>query len=78
MMMPLSTRRLPPSLLPDLTEREHDILELLAKGYTNAAIADRLYFGHKTVRNYVSIIFRRLRVTGRVGAVIMAREAGLG
>jgi DNA-binding NarL/FixJ family response regulator len=63
---------------PDLTERERDILQLLAEGYTNTAIADRLHLGHKTVRNYVSIIFRKLQVTGRVDAVIRARQAGLG
>jgi DNA-binding NarL/FixJ family response regulator len=63
---------------PGLTERERDILQLLAEGYTNAAIASRLHLGPKTVRNYVSLIFRKLQVTGRVDAVIRARDAGLG
>jgi DNA-binding NarL/FixJ family response regulator len=72
---PASTGAMP---FPDLTERERDILRLLAEGYINTAIADRLHLGHKTVRNYVSIIFRKLQVTGRVEAVIRAREAGLG
>ena len=66
------------SPFPELTERERDILQLLAEGYTNTAIASRLHLGHKTVRNYVSIIFRKLQVTGRVDAVIRARQAGLG
>lgn len=63
---------------PDLTEREREILALIAEGYTNTAIAERLYLGQKTVRNYVSSIFRNLQVTSRVDAVIRAREAGLG
>ncbi|MGH3848697.1 MAG: response regulator [Pseudonocardiaceae bacterium] len=67
-----------PTPFPDLTGRERDILDLLAQGYTNTAIADRLFLGQKTVRNYVSSIFRKLQVTGRVDAVIRAREAGLG
>jgi len=66
------------SAFPELTERERDILQLIAGGYTNTAIASRLHLGHKTVRNYVSVIFRKLQVTGRVDAVIRAREAGLG
>jgi len=47
----------------DLTERERDILQLLAEGNTNTNTntADRLHLGHKTVRNYVSIIFREPR-----------------
>ena len=66
------------SAFPELTERERDILQLIAEGYTNTAIAGRLHLGHKTVRNYVSVIFRKLQVTGRVDAVIRARDAGLG
>ena len=63
---------------PELTERERDILVLIARGYTNTAIADRLYLSPKTVRNYVSSIFAKLRVTDRAGAIVRAREAGLG
>ena len=66
------------SAFPELTERERDILQLIAEGYTNTAIASRLHLGHKTVRNYVSVIFRKLQVAGRVDAVIQAREAALG
>jgi len=63
---------------PELTEREHDILILIARGYTNTAIADRLYLSPKTVRNYVSNIFTKLQVADRAQAIIRAREAGLG
>ncbi|NJC74178.1 response regulator transcription factor [Planosporangium thailandense] len=66
-----------PSPFPDLTERETEILRLLAAGHTNASIAERVHLSHKTVRNYISSIFRKLGVTGRVDAVIKAREAGL-
>ncbi|OPG13981.1 hypothetical protein B1L11_05680 [Microbispora sp. GKU 823] len=67
-----------PYPFPDLTDRERDILRLLAAGYTNTSIAERVHLSHKTVRNYVSVIFRKLQVTGRVDAVIKARQAGLG
>ncbi len=63
---------------PELTEREHDILTLIARGYTNTAIADRLYLSPKTVRNYVSNILTKLQVADRAQAIIRAREAGLG
>ena len=51
---------------PNLTEREHEILSLMAEGYTNNAIASRLYLSPKTVRNYVSSIFTKLQVSDRV------------
>ena len=63
---------------PNLTEREHEILSLIAEGYTNTAIASRLYLSPKTVRNYVSSIFTKLEVSDRPQAIIRAREAGLG
>jgi DNA-binding NarL/FixJ family response regulator len=63
---------------PSLTEREHEILTLMAGGFTNAAIASRLYLSPKTVRNYVSSIFTKLHVTDRPQAIVRAREAGLG
>ena len=63
---------------PNLTEREHDILSLIAGGYTNTAIASRLYLSPKTVRNYVSSIFTKLQVADRSQAIVRAREAGLG
>jgi DNA-binding NarL/FixJ family response regulator len=63
---------------PNLTEREHEILSLMAGGYTNTAIASRLYLSPKTVRNYVSNIFTKLQVSDRPQAIVRAREAGLG
>jgi DNA-binding NarL/FixJ family response regulator len=63
---------------PNLTEREHAILSLMAEGYTNNAIASRLYLSPKTVRNYVSSIFTKLEVSDRSQAIVHAREAGLG
>ena len=62
----------------NLTEREHEILSLMAEGYTNNAIASRLYLSPKTVRNYVSSIFTKLHVSDRPQAIVRAREAGLG
>jgi DNA-binding NarL/FixJ family response regulator len=65
-------------VFPNLTEREHEILSLIAEGYTNTAIASRLYLSPKTVRNYVSSIFTKLEVADRPQAIIRTREAGLG
>ncbi len=62
----------------DLTEREREILDLVARGLTNDAIAQRLFLSGKTVRNYVSNIFTKLQVGGRAEAVARARDAGLG
>ena len=63
---------------PELTEREREVLALLAQGYTNAAIGERLMLSTKTVRNYVSTIFAKLQVADRAEAIIRARDAGLG
>jgi DNA-binding NarL/FixJ family response regulator len=63
---------------PELTERERDVVELIARGKSNAAIAAELSLTLKTVQNHVSNVFTKLRVTDRSGAVIKAREAGLG
>jgi DNA-binding NarL/FixJ family response regulator len=63
---------------PDLTEREREVLSLMAEGYTNNAIASRLYLSPKTVRNYVSSIFTKMEVADRAQAIVRAREAGLG
>ena len=68
----------PDHAFPDLTEREHEVLSLVAEGYTNNAIASRLYLSPKTVRNYVSSIFTKLGVADRSQAIVRAREAGLG
>jgi DNA-binding NarL/FixJ family response regulator len=68
----------PAESFPELTEREREVLELLARGELNAAIARRLGLSPKTVRNHVSNIFAKLQVADRAQAVIRAREAGLG
>lgn len=67
----------PASLFPELTEREREVLTLLAQGYTNPAIAEHLVLSPKTVRNHVSSIFSKLQVAGRAEAIIRARDAGL-
>lgn len=63
---------------PDLTDRERDVLGLLAAGYTHTATAERLCLCPKTVRNDASHIFGKLQVADRAQAIIRAREAGLG
>jgi DNA-binding NarL/FixJ family response regulator len=63
---------------PELTPREHDVLELLAGGLNNQAIADELTLSLKTVRNNVSAIFTKLRVADRAQAMLKARDSGLG
>jgi DNA-binding NarL/FixJ family response regulator len=69
-----------PALRPftELTSREHEVLELMATGASNAAIASRLVLSEKTVRNNVSNIFAKLRVADRAAAVARARDAGIG
>jgi DNA-binding NarL/FixJ family response regulator len=63
---------------PELAPREREILELLAQGLTNAAIAEKLILSPKTVRNQVSSTYKKLQVSTRSEAVVKAREAGLG
>jgi len=67
-----------PIAFPQLTDREHEILDLVAQGQPNASIASRLLISEKTVRNHVSNIFTKLAVADRAQAVARAREAGLG
>jgi DNA-binding NarL/FixJ family response regulator len=69
----------PPSKeFPELTAREVEILDLIARGMSNREIASRLYLSPKTVRNHVSNVFLKLQVAGRAQAIVRAREAGLG
>ncbi|MEU3646314.1 response regulator transcription factor [Lentzea sp. NPDC034063] len=65
-------------LFPQLTDRERDVLELMASGLDNPSIAHRLSLSGKTVRNRVSAIFTKLQVADRAQAIVRAREAGLG
>ena len=66
------------SAFPQLTERELEILDLIAAGRNNAQIASALYLAPKTVRNNVSNILAKLQATDRAEAMIRARDAGLG
>ncbi len=68
----------PAAAFPQLTGREREVLELVAAGRSNAAIAEALSLSLKTVRNHVSSIFTKIRVTDRAAAIVKAREAGLG
>ena len=68
----------PAVTVPGLTVREHEILDLLAAGLTNAAISQRSRLSPKTVRNYVSTILAKLDATTRDEAIARARTAGLG
>jgi DNA-binding NarL/FixJ family response regulator len=63
---------------PELTDREREVLDLLAAGLRNHAIADRLSLSEKTVRNHVSNVLVKLQVPDRTAAALKAREAGLG
>ena len=63
---------------PQLAPREREILDLVAAGLSNAAIADRLALSPKTVANYLTSVFAKLAVTDRGQAIVKARDAGLG
>ncbi len=67
----------PKEIFPTLTEREREILQLIARGRTNNDIARELALSTKTVGNYVSNIFSKLQVADRAQAIIRARDAGL-
>jgi len=68
----------PADAFPQLTDREIEVLELLAERRSNAEIAARLFLSQKTVRNYVSGIFAKLQVADRAEARLVARAAGIG
>lgn len=61
--------------IEDLSDREHEILELVATGLTNKEIADRLYLSEKTIKHYMTNILEKLQVRNRVEAALMARES---
>ena len=63
---------------PGLSPRERDVLDLVAAGLPNGAIATRLGLTEKTVRNNVSNVFAKLLVADRAEAIVKARDAGLG
>jgi DNA-binding NarL/FixJ family response regulator len=68
----------PELAFPELSEREREVLSLVADGMTNPEIARRLFLSPKTVRNHVSNIFTKLQVADRAHAIVRARDAGLG
>jgi DNA-binding NarL/FixJ family response regulator len=63
---------------PELSDREREVLDLIAAGLPNTAIASRLFLSEKTIRNNITSIFAKLGVRDRAEAVVRAREAGLG
>jgi DNA-binding NarL/FixJ family response regulator len=67
----------PSQPFPELTEREREVLSLIAQGYTNQAIAEQLVISPKTVRNHISSIFSKLQVTSRLEAILRAKDAGM-
>lgn len=67
-----------PVPLPELTVREREVLDLVARGLDNPAVSRRLVLSQKTVRNHVSNILAKLQAASRSEAVVRAREAGLG
>lgn len=67
-----------PVVFPELTHREREVLDLVARGYDNYAIARRLVLSPKTVRNYLSGVVTKLAVPDRGALIVRAREAGLG
>lgn len=62
----------------ELTPREHEVLDLMAEGLSNAQIAERLFISPKTVRNHITRIFDKLHVSRRAEAIVQAREVGFG
>jgi DNA-binding NarL/FixJ family response regulator len=67
-----------PAVFPELTDREREVLALIARGHNNTEISQQLSLSPKTVRNHVSNIFNKLQVADRAQAIVRAREAGLG
>lgn len=63
---------------PELTDREREVVDLVARGYDNATIARRLVLSSKTVRNYVYGVLTKLAVPDRAQLIVRARDAGLG
>jgi DNA-binding NarL/FixJ family response regulator len=68
----------PPPVFPQLTDREREVLDLVAQGKANPVIAVKLSLSQKTVRNHVSNILTKLQVADRAQAIVQARDAGLG
>jgi DNA-binding NarL/FixJ family response regulator len=69
---------LPPDPLNVLTERERQILELVAEGLTNREIGERLHLAEKTIKHYMTNVLQKLHVRSRVQAALLAQRHGLG
>jgi DNA-binding NarL/FixJ family response regulator len=63
---------------PELTYREREVLDLVARGFDNATISKRLVLSPKTVRNHIANVMAKLSLKDRAAAIVAAREAGLG
>jgi DNA-binding NarL/FixJ family response regulator len=63
---------------PMLSTREHEVLDLVAAGLSNAQIASRLFLSQKTVRNHVHAVLTKLQAADRAEAIVRGRDAGLG
>ncbi len=70
-------KTVPIETFPELTPRELEVLELIARGDKNSKIAEKLVISDKTVRNHISNIFSKLQVSDRAQAIIKARDAGI-
>lgn len=65
-------------VFPELTDREHEILDLIALGKNNGEIASQLHISVKTVSNHISNVFNKLEVADRAQAIVLAKDAGMG
>ena len=74
---PMRESMAPARGLDQLTEREHEVLRLVAKGMSNAEIADQLYLGEATIKTHVGRMLMKLGLRDRVQAVVLAYESGL-
>ena len=72
------SRPQPPDPLDELTEREREVLQLIAEGLTNREIGDRLHLSEKTIKHYMTNILQKLQVRSRVEAALLAQRHGLG
>ena len=67
-----------PDPLGELTERERQILQLVAEGLTNREIGERLHLAEKTIKHYMTNVLQKLQVQSRVQAALLAQRRGLG